>query len=150
MNKIIKILIHVIIPMIIGGFIYIIFRSDNLLMFSWFESLGLKNSIDSLRSYFSTYRLPYWLVYGYPDGVWIYSFVSLMLIIWDGIKSNIKFFWIGIAPILGISAELGQYINIVPGTYENLDLFFCLAGSLLPFFLIKVNLKNNQSSDVHS
>ena len=137
MKKNNQILLHVIIPMIIGGFIYIIFREENLLMFSWFNSLGAGNLIDFLRFHFSKYHIPHWIVFNYPDGVWIYSFVSLMLIIWSKIKSNTKFIWLIIVPILGICAEIGQYINLVPGTYDQIDLIFCLMGSLLPFILIK-------------
>ena len=132
-----SILFHVLIPMIIGGFIYIVFREKNLLMFNWFNLIGCENIIDSLRFHFSTYNIPNWILFNYPDGVWIYSFVSLMIIVWGGVKSNTKFIWFAIAPILGISAEIGQYINFIPGTYDQLDLMFCLAGSLLPFILIK-------------
>ena len=142
MKKNNQILFHVLIPMIIGGFIYIIFREKNLLMFNWFDSLGFREIIDFLRFHISEkYYIPNWLLYNYPDAIWIYSFVSLMLIIWNGVKSNIKFAWLTIAPILGISAEIGQYINIIPGTYDQFDLLFCFLGSLLPFILIKKNNK---------
>ena len=137
MKKNNKILFHVLIPMIIGGFIYIIFREKNLLMFNWFNFVGCENLVDFLRYNFSKYYIPNWLLFNYPDGIWIYSFVSFMLIIWNGVKSNTKFVWLAIAPILGISAEIGQYINIIPGTYDKFDLMFCLLGSLLPFIFIK-------------
>ena len=133
------ILLHTLIPMIIGGFIYIIFREKNLIMFSWFDYFGAYDIIDYLRLNFIGYNIPNWLLFNYPDGVWIYSFVSLMIVVWDKTKSNIRFLWFGIAPILGIFAEMGQYFRIVPGTYDRLDLIFCLIGSLLPFILIKYN-----------
>ena len=133
------ILFHSLIPMIIGTFIYIIFREENLLMFSWFDSLGLYSLVDYLRLNFSKYNIPNFILYSYPDGVWIYSFVSLMIVIWDRAKSNMRFFWFAIAPILGISAEIYQYFNILPGTYDPLDLIFCIIGSFLPFGLIKYN-----------
>ena len=92
-----------------------------------------------LNANFSKFDLPNWLLFNYPDGVWIYSFVSLMIIIWNKVESRMKFVWFSIAPILGISAEIGQYINIIPGTYDQFDLLFCFLGSLLPFILIKKN-----------
>ena len=133
------ILFHTLIPMIIGAFIYVTFREKNLLMFSWFDSLGLYGVIDYLRLNFSKYNIPSWILFNYPDGVWIYSFVSLMIVVWDKVKSNIRFFWFAIAPILGISAELGQFFNILPGTYDQFDLIFCIIGSFLPFVLLKYN-----------
>ena len=78
MKKNNAILFHVLIPMIIGGFVYIIFRDKNLLMFNWFDSLGFQNLVDSIRLDFSKFDLPSWLLFNYPDGVWIYSFVYLM------------------------------------------------------------------------
>ena len=108
-------------------------------IFSWFDSLGLYGVIDYLRLNFSKYNIPNWILFNYPDGVWIYSFVSLMIVVWDKVKSNIRFFWFAIAPILGISAELGQFFNILPGTYDQFDLIFCIIGSFLPFVLLKYN-----------
>tara|TARA_B100001142_G_scaffold140149_1_gene141659 strand:- start:553 stop:999 length:447 start_codon:yes stop_codon:yes gene_type:complete len=134
-----SIFIHVLIPMLIGGGIYIIFRDKNLLMFQWFELIGISDKIDYLRLYFSDQQMPYWVLFNFADGVWIYSFVSLMLIIWEDANSVYRYYWYILAPILGISAELGQYTNLVPGTFEVNDLIFCLIGSVLPFIFIKFN-----------
>jgi len=122
--------------MVIGGCVYTIFREKSLLMFKWFNLLGISKQIDYLRVYFSEINIPNWILFNYPDGVWIYSFVSLMLIVWENEESSLKKFWYMIVPILGICAEIGQYINIVPGTFDILDLFFCLIGTILPFILI--------------
>ena len=37
--------------------------------------------------------------------------------------------------IRGISAEICQLIEIIPGTYDNLDLAFCICGSFIPFYI---------------
>ena len=123
--------------MLIGSIIYIVFRDKNLLMFKWFDILGLSNQINYIRLSFSETTIPNYILFNYPDGVWIYSFVSLMLILWKKIKSNFKYFWYFIAPILGIFAEIGQYINWVPGTFDFFDLIFFLLGSFLPFILVR-------------
>ena len=77
------ILFHTLIPMIIGAFIYVIFREKNLIMFSWFDSLGLNGIIDYLRLNLSKYNIPSWILFNYPDGVWIYSFISLMIVFFN-------------------------------------------------------------------
>ena len=136
MNRKYKIIIHVIIPVLIGGFIYILFRENNLLMFSWFESLGLDSITNYLRNnYLFNNQIPEWIIYSLPDGIWIYSFTSLMLIIWYRDSNKIKYYWLLIGPILGVSAEICQLIEIIPGTYDNLDLAFCICGSFIPFYI---------------
>ena len=148
MNKKSKTITHLIIPMLIGGFIYILFREDNLLMFNWFNSLGMKNLIDFFREHtLSINLIPNWIKFSLPDGIWIYSLTSLMLIIWYKDSSKTKYIWLLIGPILGISAELGQLINIVPGTFDNTDLIFCLIASITPFIFFH-HIKNPQRGEI--
>ena len=130
-----KIIIHVIIPMLIGGFIYILFRENNLLMFSWFYSLGLDNLINNLRDSISfNNQIPGWIIYNFPDGIWIYSLTSLMLIIWSQNLSKLQHIWLYMGPVLGI-------INIIPGTFDNTDLIFCFFASVIPFLVFNHNNK---------
>ena len=148
MNKKSKTITHIIIPMLIGGFIYILFREDNLLMFNWFNSLGMKNLIDFFQEHTLLKNLiPNWIKFSLPDGIWIYSLTSLMLIIWYKDSSKTKYIWLLIGPILGISAELGQLINIVPGTFDNTDLIFCLIASITPFIFFH-HIKNPQRGEI--
>ncbi len=131
-----------IIPMLIGGFIYILFREKNLLMFSWFHSMGLDNIINHLRNNISfNNQIPDWLIYSLPNGIWIYSLTSLMLVIWFQNLNKLQYLWLSTGPILGISAEFGQLIDIIPGTFDNTDLVFCLFASITPFFIFYQNKK---------
>ena len=124
--------------MLIGGFIYILFRKENLLMFNWFNLLGVENLINFFRNKVLFNKLiPNWVKFSLPDGIWLYSLTSLMIIIWERDSSISKYFWFLIIPILGLSAEFGQSINIVPGTYDKNDLIFCLFATITPFLLIK-------------
>ncbi|WP_241080666.1 hypothetical protein [Natranaerofaba carboxydovora] len=50
-------------PLIIGGLIYIGFRPDTLLMFSWFQFLGIDSVVFVLRDYLSQFDLPSWVNY---------------------------------------------------------------------------------------
>ena len=130
------------IPMLIGGFIYILFREKSLIMFSWFYSMGLDNLINSLRNSISfNNQIPGWIIYNFPDGIWIYSLTSLMLIVWSQNSSKLRHLWLYMGPVLGISAELGQLINIIPGTFDNTDLIFCFFASIIPFFVFNHNNK---------
>ena len=140
MSNVLKLFIHVVMPMILGGFLYILFREDSIVMFDWYNSLGFESIIYHFRENINTnIHLPKWIVYSLPDGIWIYSLTSLMLIIWYKDSSKTKYIWFLIGPILGISAELGQLINIVPGTFDNTDLIFCLIASITPFIFFHHN-----------
>ena len=140
MNKVFPLFVHVIIPMIIGGFIYILFRENTLVMFDWFNSLGFESIIYHFRENINTnIHLPKWIVYSLPDGIWIYSLTSLMILIWRLDSNKIKYIWFLIGPLLGISAEMGQLFNIIPGTFDNTDIAFCLIASITPFIFFYHN-----------
>jgi len=142
MNRKNKFIIHVIFPMLIGGLIYILFREQNLLMFNWFSTLGLDSLISYLRNrVLFANIIPIWFKYSVPDGIWIYSLTSLMLIIWYEDFNKSKYFWVLIGPLLGLSVEFGQLINIIPGTYDNTDIIFCILASIIPFYIINQNKK---------
>ncbi len=124
--------------MIIGGFIYIIFREKKLLMFSWFSSLEIINFVDYLRNNTLHIQLiPDWIKFSLSDGIWVYSLTSLMLIIWYRDTNKLRFIWLFIGPILGLAAEFGQLVKIVPGTYDNIDFLLLLIATILPFVLIR-------------
>ena len=138
-----QILFHVIFPMLIGGFIYIIFREKKLLMFNWFSSLELINFIDDLRNVTLNLQLiiPDWIKFSLADGIWVYSLTSLMLIIWYQKTNKLRFIWLILGPMLGIIMEVGQLVNIVPGTYDNIDLLFIFLGSITPFIIVNKKVK---------
>jgi len=130
---------HVLIPMFTGGFIYILFREKSLIMFGWFHSLGLENHINQLRDRFSMFSeiVPGWFIYSLPDGIWIYSLTSLMFIIWSKNLNYSAYFWLLIGPIVGISSELFQRLNLLPGTFDIVDFVFCCFGSFVPFLIFR-------------
>ena len=50
----------------IGGMIYLMFRSESLVMFRWCETLHIREYVDSVRI---SCTLPNWIVYSLPDGL---------------------------------------------------------------------------------
>ena len=95
----IRYLVNVIIPLLIGGLIYIIYRTETLIMFSWFSYLSLDQYVDYLRT-FSSYLLPDWVILSLPNGLWTYSFIVGISFIWNN-KLNIHvFFWFILALLM--------------------------------------------------
>lgn len=131
-----------------GSLLYILFRTSNLKMFNWFEKLNILSFINTLRDSTTIYTdyLPNIILYSLPDGLWLFSYVSLVLFLWKNEIRNENLFWIFIVPIISIFSELGQLIKIVPGTFDLADLVMYLSGTILPFIIyrktITINLIN--------
>ncbi len=128
-----------------GGLIYVLFRQDSLKMFSWFESVNLSNSIFEMRLFtlpLSIY-LPDWFLYSLPDGLWLFSYVSFLLVVWGNVISKHNIHWVLLVPLIAIFSELGQLIKVIPGTFDVVDLCSYFLGAVLPI-LIFANLKTNK------
>lgn len=117
-------LVIALLALTIGGIIYIGYRPTNLAMFNWFETLGLSDIVELIRQEVQRYTFPYWIIYNIPAGLWLLSYMLIIDAIWDKQKEN------GITYILftyslaffAIISELLQFANILPGTFDILDL----------------------------
>ena len=131
------ILLHVITPLLVGSLIYIVWRSDRLLVFSWLEAVGLTIPAGHIRESARNVHhiLPHWCLFSLPDGLWAYSFVATMTLIWGRISNAINGMWIGVASLLGCGSEILQSCHWLPGTYETADLVAYAAGSVFAYCL---------------
>jgi hypothetical protein len=135
------ILIHVISPLIIGGILYVVFRTKSLRMFGWIEIIGFNSEISFLREYVSPLKswLPSWVYFSLPDGLWVYSFSSIILILWAG-KIN---YWLIIPFITGVLVEILQGFTFI-GTFDYLDLAFSILGISTSILIINRKYKQNE------
>ena len=131
------------VPVIIGGFIYIIFRSEKLLMFDWFQILHLQKLIQELRNLDESYNVPSWFKYNFPDGLWIFSYVLISLHIWKYTISKQSIFWIFSIPIVAIFSEILQFLKIFSGTFDVVDICSYVLGTFLPIYLYRNLLTSN-------
>lgn len=137
-----RIILTVIFPLLIGGLTYILFRVDSLVMFKWFDSIGLGQAIAATRQLFGQSNLPAWTIYSLPDALWIFSFTNFMLIIWRDEFSIQSIPWIFIAPAIGLFSEIGQAFHFVRGTFDTTDMILILIAAGLPFLSIIEKTKN--------
>lgn len=138
-----RLTLRVILPLLIGGLTYIIFRSDNLLMFRWFNNLGMGKIVSILKQLnYVRFLIPNWIIFNLPDALWIFSFTNCMLLIWRFKFAAQSIFWIFIAPAIGVFSEIGQELHIVPGTFDSVDMIFIIVASLLPFISMLPNVKS--------
>jgi len=136
--------INVMMPLFIGGLIYIVFRSD-LLMFRWFDHLGLSELVDDIKIFTSPIAqyLPDWIIYSLPDSLWIYSFTSVNQILWKDNKQVMNFIFFT-SIMLGCGAELMQEWGLLSGTFDWMDFILCLLAVI--FSIIKHNKYNEQEN----
>ena len=130
------IILRVILPLILGGIIYMTFRSEKLIMFEWYKTIGLNEMINFLRQNIS-YQLPGWIKFNLPDALWLFSLTSLLIIIWKREINKGSLFYILSPLIIGFCWEFGQYAGIIYGTFDIKDLFFYTIASLFAFQNIK-------------
>jgi len=129
--------------LILGGLIYILFRSEKLIMFRWLDFLSFSfQNIRALTLGFRNY-LPDWFIFSLPDGLWIFSYMSLVLLIWKNKINYRNIIWIVIIPLLVVASEIGQLMNIIQGTFDYNDIVFYIMGAILPiaFYTELLNLK---------
>jgi glycopeptide antibiotics resistance protein len=131
-------LLHVFLPIMFGGMIYLIFRTKSLSMFRVVNLFGLEPFLDVIRGYFVTISTDSatWFFYSLPDGLWVYSLTAFMFISWERRFSRESCFWILIGPLLALGGEIGQGYCLVGGTFDVSDLILCLIGTMLPLGVI--------------
>ena len=137
-----QVLLHVLFPLLVGGMLYVSFRSDSLMMFKWFEVANLSCCTDQIRNLLNPaiHYIPKWIFNSLPDGLWVYSYSSSYLLYFGG-RAWKENYWLLFPLLFGSVAEIAQSLNIVDGTFDYLDLIFCLLGSILS---ITLNFKNEK------
>lgn len=141
--KIILIL-NSIISLLLGTFIYIFFRASSLKIFSWIKIFGIDLSNSDFRKYclLKINNIPKWVIYSLPDGLWTFSYVAMMLGIWDSKVNKRSIIWIALIPLIAVISELGQKIKIISGTYDQTDLLFYFIGFVTPILYLSINQLN--------
>lgn len=140
------ILVHVAIPLLFGGLIYISFRSLSLRMFDWFKWSKIDFFTSLIRDTLNPLKndIPSWFYFSLPDGLWVYSFSSALLLLWKDHFEKAKY-WLIIPLISGSIFEIAQGLSLFPGTFDILDLLFSSCALCLSAILLHYKLKNNDS-----
>jgi len=124
---------HVVFPVWIGGMITVTLRQDPIPFFGAFHGDLLQGMISSWQtaSLPLVRGVPGWLAFSLPDALWCYACVSLALVCWRDGPRFFRGFWLGVALILSLGFELGQGLQIIPGTFCAFDLLFSALAAAL-------------------
>lgn len=123
--------------LLLGGLVYVIYRDKSLLMFDWFDAIGIDNEIDGLRRLFQGEGIYGWVKYSLPDGLWVFSYMFLVDAIWNGSRSISSFIFIYSLPIIALLSEFFQYFGLLPGVFDWIDVASYIFAILL-FVIIKL------------
>ncbi|WP_323787896.1 hypothetical protein [Psychroserpens sp.] len=145
-NYIIKIGLFGFLPIFIGGFIYIINRTETILFFNWIKAVQMENGIKYIRDLFGNYHLSEWIKFNLPDLLWVFGFTSVMLIIWKEIQSQVKMLYIILPLVIAETSEIVQYFIPTFGTFDFKDIIFYSIGWILSILILKTinQLKNEK------
>ena len=135
-QRIVKVILSFAI-LIIGGLIYVGFRDKSLLMFSWFEQLGISGEVDAFRGFVNSDGVYGWVKNSLPDGLWLFAYMFLVDAIWNGAKSISSYIFIFSLPSFALLSEFLQYFDMLPGVFDWIDVASYLFAILL-FVIVKL------------
>jgi hypothetical protein len=122
---------HVLAPLAVGGLLYLGLRSESLLMFRWADALGAGAVVHAWREIAAVASTsPEWVRLTLPDALWTYALAWTMSRIWRDARRA----WPAacLVPIAaGPGAELAQWMQWLPGTFDPIDVGLTLAAALL-------------------
>ena len=136
LNKYLHLIINIILPILLGTLIYIVYRTDDLIMFNWLSLFGFQDSVNYIRNNNIFSQAPFWFKYNFSDGLWIYSFTNMIFLLWIDNINKSNFYYIYFFTILACVFELLQFFEIFPGTYDFSDILFYLIFGFLPFLFL--------------
>jgi hypothetical protein len=128
----------VVLPVVLGAGVYLLWRSTRLRVFRWVDDVAAGGALSSLRHAVASVRLPGWVLFSLPDALWVYAFTACMALIWRPRPGRQAVFWIAIAPVLALGAELGQLAGLVPGTFDAADFWLSALASAIPIHLLYI------------
>lgn len=121
----------------VGGLIYLGWRSGNLVMFQLLDTWGMSDLLIFIRNISVNYSIYDWVKYSAPDGLWLFSYMFLIDAIWDNHRYILYYIFLLFLPIIALLSELFQCFEVMPGTFDIVDLF-CYILAIVIFVIIKL------------
>lgn len=128
------------VALLVGSLIYIVFRSNSLLMFRWFDSFNLSSIVNELRANYSQISLYSWVKYNMPAGLWLFSYMYIIDAIWGKEYIPLKRTFLWTLPVVAILSEFFQLIRILPGTFDILDIISYLLAIIMYLILKRTEI----------
>ena len=128
----VKSLLLVLLPLVIGVSIYACGRPESTLVFS---KTGLK----------TMYHFPHWVIHNVPDGLWLFSLLNCLHLIWQKTPIVEKVLWMFIVFLLAILSEFLQRAHILAGTFDYADILAYSIALIVSIFCNNVFLHSSKT-----
>ena len=125
--------------LLVGGIIYLAFRTERLLMFRVVETMGLGEKLMAWR-HDITLALPQWVIYNLPDALWASAYILTTDAILKSDSTRNRLLAASIIPAIGVTSELLQIFGIIPGTFD----FFDILAYATPYIIYALIIKTTQ------
>lgn len=129
---------------LLGGLIYILLRSKDLILFSWINSIRANPIVEWFRLY--TYGIIHneFIIYSLPDGLWLLSYIMIIGSIWNMDILRTVLFVFPLAAF-AIGCEGLQKAKLVNGTFDWNDIISYILAIILGFSVLTIiNINNNK------
>jgi len=126
-----RILRHIFFSIFFGLFIYVFWRGIYII-----------DPSEQIFPLFPSMKIPGWIKYNVPDGLWLYAFLSALFFIWKEKFSGQLFIWLILAIFICFFFEISQAYGIFPGTFDWYDMLAYSIAST--FFFFNFHQINNQ------
>lgn len=119
--------------LLLGGIIYVVFRTSEYTFESWIQALNFHKWSGSARINVFVQRLflPEWFVFSLPHGLWAFAYAIVITGIWTGSRSRLRYFWFASIPILVLGIEILQIPGFLPGIFCFQDIGLGITGLVL-------------------
>ena len=126
-----------------GGLLYILFRSECLMVNRWVLSnqYGSIFKIIRIQTFQKLESIPKWMIYSLPDALWLMAFGLFLQLIWINETKRIRIIWTVVPCSVAVLWELFQATHHVNGTFDLVDLIFYFLTTLLLINNLKTNEK---------
>lgn len=128
-SKTLPIIVHVLLPMLLGASIYVFLREQPVLFIQYLPALQYL-AIESSDGFYQHS----WVLFNLPDGLWLYSFTSFLCLVWaDRLGTCIVYCLLALAVAVG--SEMLQRTGQINGTYDPVDILSYCVGFFLALII---------------
>jgi hypothetical protein len=126
-------IIHCILSLVLGFFMYLLFRSNTLLhsILGVSPFAGLQNSVVHTKGILNH------IIFSLPSGLWTYSLMWGILMIWKSESKRGILISASLVLFTALLVEIMQRVNPRFGTFDMWDIIFSLAFEIIAIFIWK-------------
>lgn len=120
-------LLLVLLPLVLGVLAYAAWRPPDVGIVGWL-SRASPGAVRTARGGGAALGLPRVVVGVVPDLAWAFAFGACLALVWRGRAGAQRTAWLAAGFVVALACELGQAWELVPGTFDPLDLLAIAIG----------------------